>query len=27
MSPRKLQALAEWAEMITERGPAEDDDL
>ncbi|MFC4502343.1 MULTISPECIES: XRE family transcriptional regulator [Streptomyces] len=27
MSPRKLQALAEWAEMVTERNPTGDDDL
>ncbi|MET9757760.1 XRE family transcriptional regulator [Streptomyces sp. NPDC006372] len=27
MSPRKLQALAEWAEMITERNPADEDGL
>jgi transcriptional regulator with XRE-family HTH domain len=27
MSPRKLQALAEWAEMITEKNPSGDDDL
>ncbi len=27
MSPRKLQALAEWAEMITERNTAGDDGL
>ncbi|EFL31873.1 transcriptional regulator [Streptomyces viridochromogenes DSM 40736] len=27
MSPRKLQALAEWAEMITERNSADEDGL
>ncbi|MET9102591.1 XRE family transcriptional regulator [Streptomyces antibioticus] len=27
MSPRKLQALAEWAEMVTERSASGDDDL
>ncbi|MFF3938158.1 XRE family transcriptional regulator [Streptomyces phaeofaciens] len=27
MSPRKLQALAEWAEMVTERNSPGDDDL
>ncbi|MFI6009177.1 XRE family transcriptional regulator [Streptomyces sp. NPDC051243] len=27
MSPRKLRALAEWAEMITERNPADEDDV
>ncbi|MCT9080272.1 helix-turn-helix domain-containing protein [Streptomyces fulvoviolaceus] len=27
MSPRKLQALAEWAEMVTEKNSADDDDI
>ncbi|KUO22430.1 transcriptional regulator [Streptomyces dysideae] len=27
MSPRKLRALAEWAEMVTEQNPAGDDDF
>ncbi|MBR8641498.1 XRE family transcriptional regulator [Streptomyces tuirus] len=27
LSPRKLQALAEWAEMITEKNPADEDGL
>lgn len=27
MSPRKLRALAEWAEMITERNSADEEDL